>query len=372
LKIGFVYDVVFPFHIGGHERRNYELGRRLARDHEVHLIGWQYWPGPSRMVQDGVRFIGVGKPVPLYDAHGRRTLSEAARFATAIVPHLLREDYDIIDCTSIPYLSVLAARSARLRSNILVTWPEFMGDRWKSYLGRRATVAALLEHACARVGRLRLPVSHFTSNRLPGESPPKIVLPNGIDTSEIELSQEANDRSDLLFVGRLLPHKRAGMILDAMRLMGGSVTLGIVGTGSEEGPLRRLAAQYGMDDRVRFHGSLADSRSVYGLMKSSRVFVQPSEQEGQSIVVMEAMACGLPPVVVDAEFSAAKELLSDGSDGLVVPGSAEALASALTRLLEDHGLREEMAANARQAGERFDWTQPARRLEEVCQDAMSA
>jgi glycosyltransferase involved in cell wall biosynthesis len=372
LKIGFVYDVVFPFHIGGHERRNYELGRRLARDHEVHIIGWQYWPGPSRMVQDGVQFIGVGKPVPLYDAHGRRTLGEAARFATAIVPHLLREDYDVIDCTSIPYLSVLAARSARLRSNILVTWPEFMGDRWKSYLGRRAIVAALLEQACARVGKLRLPISDFTSRRLPGEFPPKIVLPNGIDTSEIESSEAGRDGPDLLFVGRLLPHKRAGMILDAMRLMGGSVSLGLVGTGSEEGPLRRLAERHGMADRVRFYGSLADSRSVYGLMKSSRVFVQPSEQEGQSIVVMEAMACGLPPVVVDTEFSAAKELLSDGNEGFVVPASPDALASALARLLEDHGLREEMAANARQTAESFDWSRPARRFADVCQDAMSA
>ncbi|HWO73007.1 MAG TPA: glycosyltransferase family 4 protein [Dehalococcoidia bacterium] len=365
MKIALVYDAIYPYMYGGAERRYYELGRRLAREHEVHLIGWQFWSGPARTVQAGMQLIGVGKPVAFYDRHGRRTLGEALKFALAALPACAAKGYDVLDCSSVPYLPVLSARLARLRSSIAVTWHEYMGERWVSYLGKRSTAAALIEKLCARVGRLRIAVSEFTARRLPGETPPTVVVPNGVDLETIEAAEAAPDGPDVLFVGRLLPHKQVGLALEALRRLDSRATFGIVGSGPEATRLRETAQRLGLSDRVRFYGPLTDSRAVYAVMKSARLLVQPSEQEGESIVVKEAMACGLPCVVVDAEFSAAKDLITEGENGFAVPGRADALAQALGALLEDESRRRQFAANALAAAQGFGWEHSARRIEAV-------
>jgi len=365
VKIALVYDAIYPYMYGGAERRYYELGRRLAREHEVHLIGWQFWPGPARTSSDGMQLIGVGKPASFYDRLGRRTLAEALKFALAVLPACAGKDYDVLDCSSVPYLPVLSTRFARPRSNIAVTWHEYMGERWGSYLGKRSIAAAAIENACARVGRVRIAVSGFTARRLPGGTPPTVVVQNGVDLETIDAAEPAPGGPDVLFVGRLLPHKQVGLALEAVRRLDAKVSFGIVGSGPEEERLQESASRLGLSDRVRFYGPLTDSKAVYAVMKSARLLVQPSEQEGESIVVKEAMACGLPCVVVDAEFSAAKDLVAEGENGFVVPGRAEALAEALGTLLEDEGKRRRFAANALAAARSFDWGHSAARIEEV-------
>ncbi len=364
MRIGIVYDAIYPFMTGGLERRNYELGRRLTQRHEVHLIGWQYWQGGPEMVYEGMRLRGVGRPVSFYDAQGRRTFREAASFALRVIPLLARERFDIVDCASIPYTSVLSTRIAAFRSPLVVTWAEYMGRRWQEYLGPRAFAAAAVESACAHVGRMRIAISEFTAARLPGKQP-TVVVPNGLNHAEIEAAPPAVDAPDVLFVGRLVPHKRVDMLLEALSLLPPPYTLGIVGLGPGEGRLREIASELAVSDRVRFYGRLESTEAVYGLMKGARVFVQTSEQEGQSIAVMEAMACGSPPVVVKAPDSAATELVSSGVDGIVCDGMPKALSEAMGVLLCDESLRRRLSSNASLSARRYDWQDAAERLERV-------
>ncbi len=359
MKIALVYDAIYPYMQGGAERRYFELGRRLARNHEVHLLGWQFWSGPNVRRFEGMVLRGVGSPVPFYAPGGRRSLKEAAAFACRLLPALARERFDIIDCSSIPYLSVLVSRLGNVSSRppLVVTWHEYMGQRrWSEYLGRGALAATLVERLCASVGDARIAVSAFTARRLPERRPPVVVVPNGVDCQAIQASPPAQEAPDILFVGRLLPHKRVDILLEAVRQLGGAGhTCGIVGAGPEELRLRALANSLGLDGQVRFYGAPATEENVYGLMKASRVFALPSEQEGFSITTVEAQACGLPPVVVRAADSAAADLIQPGIDGLVCEKEPQSLANALGSLLHDQGLRSELSNGAKRAATARDW-----------------
>ena len=60
MRIAFVYDAIYPYILGGIERRVWELARRLsARGHDVHLFGMQFWPGSPILKKDAVTLHGV-------------------------------------------------------------------------------------------------------------------------------------------------------------------------------------------------------------------------------------------------------------------------------------------------------------------------
>ena len=145
MKIGFVYDALYPYLNGGAEKRYHELSRRLAERHEVEWVTWRFWdeaPDPSL---DAVRLRGVGRPGRFYGTDGKRTVREAASFAARIVPHLLRERYDVIDCSATPYLPLWGAWLAtRVTGTPLVaTWHEYWDGHWHSYLPHRPAVATV-------------------------------------------------------------------------------------------------------------------------------------------------------------------------------------------------------------------------------------
>ena len=89
MKIAYVYDAVYPYRIGGAEKRIFELSRRLVtRGHEVHIYGLKEWDGDSSFNRDGVFYHGVGHSMPFY-IKGRRTVSEAVFFGLKYIGSLI-------------------------------------------------------------------------------------------------------------------------------------------------------------------------------------------------------------------------------------------------------------------------------------------
>lgn len=157
----------------------------------------------------------------------------------------------------------------------------------------------------------------------------------------------------VLFVGRFRYYKGLRVLLEAMTRVQG--TLVLVGGGGEEPELRRLHARLGLGDRVRFAGSL-DEAGLLAHYRAADVAVLPSilAAEAFGLVLIEAMASGLP--VVSTELGTGTSFVNQHeTTGLVVPpGDAGALAAALNRLLADPGLRQRMGeAGRRRAHEMF-------------------
>lgn len=121
MKIANVFDLIYPYSKGGVEKRNWELAVRLTqRGHEVHLFGMKSWEGPDIFVKNGVYLHGVCAPMELY-SHGRRSIKEPIYFAFRVLPALLKERFDIIDCQSAPYFPSFSAKlHSLLRGSCLV------------------------------------------------------------------------------------------------------------------------------------------------------------------------------------------------------------------------------------------------------------
>lgn len=176
-----------------------------------------------------------------------------------------------------------------------------------------------------------------------------------------------NDAAEVLAVGRLVSVKGHGVLLAAIARVaesGASVTATIVGDGPRRAALEQLARQLGIGDLVRFAGSVGQD-DIARYYEQADVFCLPSFSEGLPVVLLEAMAAGVP--VVASRIAGIPELIEDGRSGLLVPpGRADLLADALRSLLVDPGRRAELAAEGRRrVGAEFDVDASAGRLREL-------
>jgi glycosyltransferase involved in cell wall biosynthesis len=153
-------------------------------------------------------------------------------------------------------------------------------------------------------------------------------------------------------VGWLLPIKGPMHLLNAMESVWmdyPETTLIFVGKGDLEEELRSKAWQMGVSDRVKFLGWRDD---IPEIMQILDVFVLPSLNEGMGRVLAEAMAAGKP--VIASHVGGIPDLVKPGQNGfLVEPGDVSGLSRAITRLLSDKKIRDEMGRKGREMCQDF-------------------
>lgn len=173
------------------------------------------------------------------------------------------------------------------------------------------------------------------------------------------------ERKVVLFVGRLVEEKGISYLITAMRHI--DALLVIVGEGPVRGQLERQAAD--MNTQVLFLGSKphAELRSVYA---SADIFAAPfitarnGGQEGLGLVLLEAMASGLP--VVASRSGGIPQLIQDGENGLLCEEkNSEELAEKLKLLLEDEDMRRRLCENSREIVNRYDYSSLAERYAKI-------
>jgi colanic acid/amylovoran biosynthesis glycosyltransferase len=158
----------------------------------------------------------------------------------------------------------------------------------------------------------------------------------------------------LLSVGRLVEKKGFEFALRAVRLAltrYPELRYELIGDGPLRAALEALASRLGIAHRVRFHGHLA-REAVESIRSRADLLLVPSvtstdgDEEGIPVVLMEAMAAGVP--VIATRHGAIPELVIDNDTGLLVPErDSQALADALTRMMGDSHLRARLARGAR-------------------------
>ena len=118
-------------------------------------------------------------------------------------------------------------------------------------------------------------------------------------------------------------------------------------------------AELGVDtNQCHLNGPAEDVVKAY---LESSIFVLSSRFEGFGMVLVEAMACGLPVVSFDCP-AGPDEIITDGVDGLLVPsGDVHALAEKLMTLMTDENLRRRLGQQARQTAQRYDMAALANR-----------
>ncbi len=156
----------------------------------------------------------------------------------------------------------------------------------------------------------------------------------------------------LITVGRLAREKRFDMLFAAFAraARGGPERLLVVGGGPQAAELRDAVGGLGIAGQVVFTGPLSHER-VLDCYAAADVFAFASPTETQGLVVVEAMAAGLPVVAVGA--GGVVEAVGDGVTGLLTAPGPEALAAAIRRMLDDGALRHRCALNGRRAARSY-------------------
>ncbi len=314
MRIAVVNDTVHPFFKGGAQKRVYEISRRLVqRGHDVHWYCMDY--GVREL--EGIQMHPVSPAYDLYNNEGKRRIWQAIQFAARLN---IREKVDIIDCMNFPYLHCLPAlvSARRLGVPLVITWFEFWGDYWYDYMGKRGWVGKQIERMVTRFPQLIISDSEKVRGQLldVGVASGKIrVVPDGVDNALIAGIEPSKDKYDVVYVGRMLAHKNVEVLIHALAGLDG-VTAAIIGQGESLVRCVKLATELGIDDRVKFLGHVEADEDVYATIKSSKVLVLPSTQEGHPLVIPEAYACGVPVIAIEGVCD---EFINHGRTGYLVP-----------------------------------------------------
>ncbi|ANC32710.1 glycosyltransferase family 4 protein [Isoptericola dokdonensis] len=201
-------------------------------------------------------------------------------------------------------------------------------------------------------------------------APRTTVIGNGVDLERYRPPDEAErararaalglapDDVALVFVGHEHDRKGLPVVLDALPLTDPRTHLVVVGgTADMTAGVRRAARARGVEARVHLLGRQPDPRPA---LHAADALVLPTAYESYGLVVVEALACGLP--VVATATGCVPDLVTDGVDGWVVEPTARSVADAVAALAVAD--RDTVAKAARAAAETQAWTAVARRYAE--------
>lgn len=364
-RIALVSDAVLPFHKGGKEARIDHLARALVGlGHDVHIYTMKWWNEPGMTYKlDGITFHAISKLYPLY-VRKRRSFKEGIFFGLACLK-MLRYDWDILEADHMPYFPLFSLKIVNLfkRKPFFATWHEAVGLKaWRSYIGTPAgTVAYVLERLALAMPQHIIVVSERTRDLVRqefGYKKPMALVANGIDYADIASAKPAALKSDVMYAGRMVHHKRVDLLLDAVAILVRAMPklrVAIVGGGPALDDIKAQVKQLGLERNITITGRLERNTDVFSYMKSSKVFVSPSTREGFGITILEAYAAGLRVVTVRHPDNAAQYLIRPDA-GAVSDLNAEALAQAISEQLKL--AQKKLSID----GAQFDWSRSAEAL----------
>ena len=244
----------------------------------------------------------------------------------------------------------------------VATFHAFGGFSPSYWVGRRfaGRLAERLHGRVAVSGAAR----HFISRYFPGDY---TIIPNGVDLdlyADAEPFDELRDGTlNVLFVGRFEERKGLGHLLRAyhrLRKRRVDARLLVIGTGPKAREYRRYVGLRGIRD-VEFLGRVSDhDKARY--FASADIFCAPATgQESFGIVLLEAMAAGVP--IVASDIHGYKQVVQRNVQGLLVePRNQRALAAALYALARDPELRHEMGEAGRATAPDYSWPRVTERI----------
>ena len=363
MKIALVspYDFAYPGGVCNHisclEQQFIQMG------HEVKIVA----PASKAVSTFGDRFIAVGKPrpIPVSGSIARITLSPW--LSSRIKAILDREHFDICHLHE-PLMPMLCTTVLRL-SNVpnVGTFHASGGKSWYSF-GTPIGKSILKKWLHKLDGKIAVsePAMEYVSKYFPGDY---TIIPNGVDSKHFSpdvppIEEFSDGKLNILFVGRLEKRKGLDYLLEAYKQIKPEFPnsrLIVVGPGKR---LRKKYERRVMRDRLKDVVVIgyAAYRDLPRYYQTADIVCCPATgRESFGIVLLEAMAVGKP--VVASNIQGYNSVVTHGAEGLLVPPkNAEKLAQALTSLMTDGALRQQMGNEGRLKAVQYDWENVAQRV----------
>ncbi len=373
MKIALVcpYDWVKP---GGVKAHVSALATFLDADHEVRILAPASGPLPRTRADQLVEVIG--RPFPV---HYNRSVAPVA-LSPLVVRRVGRTLHDFaphVTHVHEPLSPMISAAASALGPHPVVG----TFHAWSSS-DRLYRLAAPIARRIVRRLDARVAVSpaaqQFAAAALDLPLGSVRVVPNGVDASAYATASPIPELVDpqrplLLFVGRLEARKGLDVLVRAflrLRTSWPRVRLCVVG----EGPQRQRCQQMvppSIRPDVLFVGAVDEAQKPR-YHASADVYVAPNTGgESFGIVLLEAMAAGLPIVATD--IAGFRTVMKDGRQGRMVPaGNAFGMADAIGTLLANRNLSRAMAAEGRRTVADFTWPVIGRRIEDLYRKVRAA
>lgn len=351
MKIGLVTPYIFPVPggVNAHVGQLYE--NLVARGHDVRIISSTH--GPQRSSEGDIIRLGYGWSVPTNGSIGTLTVSH--RYGHLIGDMLEREGFDLLHFHE-PFVPFLSLQLLRHSTSVNVaTFHAYSGWSPAYEFGRR-----MLQRFARRLhGRITVSAAarHFIGRYFPGDYK---VIPNGVDLRQYrDVAPFARWRDgvpNILFLGRFESRKGLMHLLRAYRIVrreGHACRLLVVGSGPQEGEAKRYIATRRLSG-VELLGRVSDHDKARAFATAD-IFVSPATgQESFGIVLLEAMASGVP--IVCSDIHGYKGVVRRDEQALLVPPKdSDALAEAIIVLLRDPARRAAMGESGRQRAIQFGW-----------------
>jgi len=380
MRIAHVTSTFLPYH-GGTGNVCYHHAQELARrGHDIHVFTAAMPGAQPRERRDG------------FTIHRLRSLVQIGN--APLLPGLLKElrGFDLIHlhCPFILGAEMVSLAAALIHTRLVVSYHSDLihPGNWRDLIFRLATWSSrfIVMQRADRI--LFVSQGHAETNDQREVYRKRRahcdILPNGVD---IHAFQPQPDRQRLReslslpidaqvvgFVAALDTahhYKGLSILLRALAAQSFAGTyLLVVGDGDLKEQYRHQVHELGIPERVVFYGA-AGHEVLPSLYQACDVVTMPSlVPESFGLVVIEALACGVP--VIASDGPGVRSLLQHGSNGLLVePGNVAMLAEAIRYLLQDDAARRRMGQLGRaKIKERYDWAQIGIQLETIYQDVL--
>ncbi len=337
---------------GGLNNHIHHLAEQFVQlGHEPHIIAAGSKPAHSEICP----VTTIGRPIPLRVSGSVARITLSLRTAGAVKRVLADTDFDIVHVHE-PYMPQLPIQFLRYSTTVNVgTWHAARESNWAYIYGRRL-IKRWQRKLDGKIAVSAAAVKHI-EKYFPGYYN---IIPNGVDIEhferDVEPLPEFNDgKLNVLFVGR--PEKRKGLKYLIRAFVGvqreiPDARLIVVGAG-EFGHYERAVRNAKLHDVVFRSYVPFDELPRYH--HTAHVFCAPNTgYESQGIVLLEAMAAGLP--IVASNIDGFAGVLTHGVEGLLVrPEDGQALADALVELLRAPERSRAMAQRGRERAQYFSW-----------------
>ena len=378
MRVLMISDVYFP-RVNGVSTSILTFQQELAdQGHDVHLVAPHYPAGHPEMPH----ITRVESGYVMLDPEDRLMKSNKIY---ELLPHFRERNFDIVHIQT-PFLAHYAGIKLARSLNIptIETYHTFFEEYLYHYVPllprfiTRSITRSFSRSQCNAVDAVIVPsIAMSTVLQQYGCTSPIHIAPTGIQMSKFDSGDGARfrakhgipaDRHLLLHVGRVAHEKNIGFlltVLDHLRAKHPNVLLLICGEGPARADLEQQVKRMGLSDNAMFVGYLDRETELLDCYRAADVFIFASRTETQGLVLLEAMALGVP--VVSTAVMGTIDILSPKRGALVAEEDVGDFSGKISRLLNDADLRQKIGAEGREYAHTWSAPATARRVADIYQ-----
>ena len=365
MKIAVVYQYIYPQNFGGGEKRLYEIFSRFPKNAS---IDWfvQYQENYADF-EELKRFNIICSDEKKKNFQGRSVL-EILKYCYFILKELDLKKYDVVHIGQMPFFHILALLvkskitkiSTPKSATICIDWWEYWGNYWFSKHGKWfGQIGIVVEKAILSLATHVIVISNKTQNDLSGKTTARIeLIHNGVDLKKIQAATPAENKYDCVIFGRIEEWKNPLMgvqVFQQMLSFDPTLKLLIAGDGSYKKTIEEFINSQGLQENIHLYGRAEESQ-VFGLLKSCKVMLLFSKQEGGgSITLFEANACGLPVATAHFENGIDQELVTDQNGFFFKEHDLKNIAFRIYQELKSDDSLKELSSSSKNFVKKFDW-----------------